>query len=264
MPERPEPFAEPEADAPNDPKSTAEVRRPKQSIFQDPAVRVMAWVAALIVLLCAAGVVSMLYYGMLDRNPVPRTMVERNVLVAEQAYSTGPVTGQEVLDYVTALSAAGRYKTAQEVIDRTINKVDEPGGEITFAQAGLSLARKNYAGAIKDAGEAQEAIKAGYDAKIKKGGALAATARVSSFYAGADLIKATAYERMGDSKRALESYDAYLKAVPTDVSVLVTRANLRIAVGDVAGAKTDFGAALKYVPDNQEALDGLKRIGADR
>jgi tetratricopeptide (TPR) repeat protein len=264
MPERPDPIAESEVDEPVNSEGSGEVRRPTRSMFQDPVVRAMAWVAASIVLLCLAGVVSMLYFGMLDRNPIPRTMVERNVLVAEQAYSAGPVTAQEVLDYVTALSAAGRYKTAQEVIDSTKGKVDQPGGEIAFAQAGLMLARKDYEDAITAAGEAQKAIKAGYDAKIKKGGALAATARISSFYAGADLIRATAYERMGDSKRALEFYDAYLKAVPTDVSALVTRANLRIAAGDVAGAKADFSAALRYVPDNQEALDGLKRIGADR
>jgi tetratricopeptide (TPR) repeat protein len=257
MPERPDPLAESEVDAPNDLESTGEVRRPKRSMFQDPVVRVMAWAAALIVLLCLAGVVSMLYFGMLDRNPIPRTMVERNVLVAEQAYSAGPVTAQEVLDYVTALSAAGRYETAQEVIDRTNSKVDQPGGEIIFAQAGLMLARKDMGAYSRYRGA--DAIRAGYDAKIKKG-ALAATARISSFYAGADLIKATACERMGDSKRALELYDAYLKAVPTDVSALVNRANLRIAAGDAAGAKADFSAALRYVPDNQEALDGLKRI----
>ena len=40
------------------------------------------------------------------------------------------------------------------------------------------------------------------------------------------------------------------------------RATAKMQVGDKKGAEADYRAALKYIPDYQPALDGLKQIGA--
>ena len=45
---------------------------------------------------------------------------------------------------------------------------------------------------------------------------------------------------------------------------LVTRASAKVQLGDKKGAAADYRAALKYIPDYQPALDGLKQIGAAR
>ena len=39
------------------------------------------------------------------------------------------------------------------------------------------------------------------------------------------------------------------------------RAQAKAKVGDKQGAANDYRAALKYIPDFQPALDGLKQIG---
>ena len=54
------------------------------------------------------------------------------------------------------------------------------------------------------------------------------------------------------------------KMQPTDSDVLVTRAAAKVKVGDKKGAAADYRAALKYIPDYQPALDGLKQIGASK
>lgn len=239
--------------------------RAKRSIFRDPVVRKLGWVSLGLVILYLAGVASLLFLGMLGRNVLPRTITERNVVVAKQAYDSGQPTAQEVLDYVSALVEAGRYSTAQSVIDSTIKTVNQrPNGEITFAQAGLLLAKGEYKNAITAATEAQKIMKSGYASQVRKGGAAGAAAALPAYYSGADLVMARSYERMGDSKQAVAHYDEYLKAAPTDSSVLVARANQRIKLGDTAGAKADFQTALKYIPNYPEALDGLKKMGADR
>ena len=83
-------------------------------------------------------------------------------------------------------------------------------------------------------------------------------------YATATLAKATALSQTNDFAGAVAAYGLYLKAHPTDSDILVMRAGAKIRLGDKTGAAADYRAALKYIPDYQPALDGLKQIGAPR
>ena len=81
-------------------------------------------------------------------------------------------------------------------------------------------------------------------------------------YQTAALAKAAALITTKDYAGAIKVYDIYLADQPVDSDVLVQRATAKIQVGDKKGAEADFRAALKYIPDYQPALDGLKQIGA--
>ncbi len=77
------------------------------------------------------------------------------------------------------------------------------------------------------------------------------------------LIKAESQVELGDTKAALKSLDEYIEGKPTAADVLVRRADLLAETGDKKGAERDYRAALKFIPDDEAALAGLEKIGAE-
>jgi hypothetical protein len=75
---------------------------------------------------------------------------------------------------------------------------------------------------------------------------------------------AKAYEGTGKFSDALKSYDEYLKNNAIDTDARIARANIKLKLGDTAGAQADFKATLTYIPGDQRAMDGLKKIGAGK
>ena len=57
-------------------------------------------------------------------------------------------------------------------------------------------------------------------------------------------------------------FDLYLNAHRTASDILIDRGNAKIQLKDKKGAEADFRAALKYVPYDEQAKAGLKKIGA--
>jgi beta-phosphoglucomutase-like phosphatase (HAD superfamily) len=60
-----------------------------------------------------------------------------------------------------------------------------------------------------------------------------------------------------------QTFDEYLEERPTAADILVRRGYLRIENGDTKGAEADFRSALKFLPNDPAALDGLKQIGVE-
>jgi len=75
-------------------------------------------------------------------------------------------------------------------------------------------------------------------------------------------LKADSYEGLGDWEKVIAELDSYLKEYPRASDILIDRGNAKIQMKDIAGAEKDFREALRFVPDDKEALDGLKKIGA--
>jgi Flp pilus assembly protein TadD len=53
----------------------------------------------------------------------------------------------------------------------------------------------------------------------------------------------------------------YIAKHASAADILVDRGNAKIGMGDKAGAEKDFREALRYVPYDEEAKAGLKKIG---
>ncbi len=68
---------------------------------------------------------------------------------------------------------------------------------------------------------------------------------------------------MGDSARAIEQYTTFLYYQPTAANIYVRRGDVKADAGDSAGAEADYREALRFVADDQAALAGLKKIGAE-
>lgn len=236
-------------------------RRP--SMFADPMVKLMVVVAFSLVVLYLAGILGAMLFAGLGSN-VPRTGAEKALDSAQSIVQAGDHSPKATADYVNALIDVNQFGKAQRVIDSAPDTaMTSPGGDVLVAQARLYLAQKDYKSAITAADKAMKSVQTQFKAALKKSGTTYAKAYgIDPGYWSALLIKGMAQQTAGDSKAAVASYDEYLKGNPMDSSVLVRRGQVKVDLKDTAGARADFQAALKYVPDDPTANAELKKIGA--
>jgi len=71
------------------------------------------------------------------------------------------------------------------------------------------------------------------------------------------LAEGQVFSDAGQPKRALDVYDAALRATPDDQDLLYARALVLEQQGDAAAAERDLAAILQHAPDDAEALNAL-------
>ena len=221
-----------------------------------------------VILLFLAGVLSALMFGVFNISGAPRTAVERDLRIYGAQAQSGKATSHTVAQYVAVLVRAGELSKAQTTLDQAFASIKADRSYLFAEQAQLYNTQSRYADAVKAADKAMSEAN-GELAAIKKKNlankrAENAGAVLPDSYATAALAKATALISLKNVKDAIKAYDAYLVASPTDADVLVARAEAKTTIGDKAGAASDYRAALKFIPDYQAALDGLKKIGASK
>lgn len=233
------------------------------SMFNDPVVQTMVWIALGLVILFLATIVSALFTGVMGTS-TPRTYPERQVAFAESAIEGGDHSPTAYANYVGALGDIGQFSKAQNVLDTLPTSArGTTNADVEVAQARLYLAEKKYAAVVPAADKAMKIIKTKYDADLKKAGTNFAKAYgLNANYYDAALIKGLAQQASGDARAAVASFDLYLGKNPMESNVLVNRAEAKLKLNDIPGARADYKAALRYVPDLPRALDGLKKIGA--
>lgn len=238
------------------------VKRPV-SMLEDPVVRIMAYVAAGLLILYLAGIVGALVTGVIQ-SPAPRTAAERALYAAESVVKGGDHSSLAIANYVNGLTGVGQYGLAQDTINTAPKSaLGSATGDIETAQCRLYLAEKEYKKAITAADAAMKIIKDQWDvAAAKPLPNVAANQGLPDNYYESMLIKGAAQQGDGDANGAIATFTQYLQHDPQASDVLVQRATSKLAIKDTAGAKADFQEALKFQPDNQVALDGLKTIGA--
>lgn len=233
--------------------------------FRDPVVRWMARIALVLVIAFLALVVGVLATGVISPS-APRTLAEKEVAVTAAAVTRGSTDPEEWGDYIAALISTGQYTRARGVIRDGRAIIDDSAtAEFGLAEARLLSARGDHAEAIEVADAAMQQIRDVHDAVLAEGGQAARQARLSGLdpnYWALVLIKAYAFRQLAEWGSAIEQFDAYLDNSPTAADILIDRGLARFESGDKAGAEEDLRAALRFVPDNEEALDGLERIGA--
>ncbi len=150
-----------ETPAPSAPK------RRKTSMFDDPVVRIMAWIALGLVVLFLSGILGALMFGLVG-NKAPRTAVERRVDELQNLLVTNPKDPDIHAKYILVLVSAGRYGEAETAIKKAFKVVDQTAGaDITIAQAKLFVAKKDYKAALAKVAEAKKIIQKNYDAEMK-------------------------------------------------------------------------------------------------
>ena len=260
----PEPH-EPEEDG------TAHTRgSPRASMFQDRVVRGMAGLAALLLVLFLVTVLSALLTGVISPSgpTSPRTLAEKQVAVAGAAVEHGSTDPAVWGGYIAALISSGQHTRARGVISdaRASMSVDDSAtAEFTLAEARLLAAQGDHSGAIEIADAGMEQLNTAYDAIVAAGGDAAITAQADGIhpnYYTMALLKAYSFSELEEWDEAVAAFDTYMEWAPTAADVLIDRGWARLEAGDLSGAEEDFRAALRFLPDSAEALEGLEEIGA--
>jgi len=244
--------------------ATATVRR-KRSMFGDPLVKGMAIGAGVLVMLYLITVVSALLTGVVGSDQ-PRTRLERDIKIFEQETVAQPKNALVWATFIRALIADKEYRRAQDTIDKAMKVADQSRSQaITTTQAELYFAQGDYDQAIKLIDKTRKQMKDRYEVQKKKKGTPEYLGEsINDNYWGMLLVKAEALVELGKKKEALKPLDEYIAANVGASDVLIRRGQLRVELGDKKGAEADFREALKFIPDDQQALDGLKQIGATR
>ena len=240
--------------------------RPKnRSMMADPVVRALVFVALGLVVLYLVTIVSALVQGIFT-PAAPRTALEKNLDYYSQITMQQPRDTSLWHGYIEALIQDGQYDKAQTIIDQATKAIDQKSTQdILAGQVELYFATKNYDKAISTADLVRKNLRAYYDAAKKKQGSPEQLGQeISDNYGGVLLIKAEALIKLNRLKEAEAAFTEYMKGDPSAADVQIRRGVLRLQMGDKAGAKSDFEAALKFLPGDPTATAGLKQIGASK
>lgn len=250
--------------APGIGEEAGELRKP--GLLADPVVRTLTFVSLGILALWLSGIASALIFGLLSPTPqAPRTAVERALRVYEQQIRDGATDPELWANYIGTLTSVGQYNQAQRAIDRALESAQGKRSPILLRQALLHFERGRFEEAIEVADETMAEAEREQDAENQALQArnIQPVAELPVAYSRAMLLKADSYTATGDRDSAIAIYDEYLEDNPTAANIFVLRGDLRAQKGDTAGAEEDYRAALQFIPDYEDALAGLERIGVD-
>ena len=234
----------------------------------DPVVRWLMIAIFAVVILTLAGILSALAFGLFNTTGAPRTEVERDLDYYTAQVKSGKADSQTYAKYVDTLVSAGQLSKARQALDQALLIAKTDRSYLFAERAQLQFIDKQYQASVTSANqamaEAEKELKAFMANNVTNNRRADAGATLPLSYSTAALTKANALVALHDYKGAVQAFDVYLKVSPTDSDILVLRAQAKAQAGDKTGAAADYRAALKYIPDYQPALDGLKQIGASK
>ncbi len=202
------------------------------------------WITAAVIVLILAilGVGAALVYSVFNREDVPLTLAQRDVVFYQDQAAKKPQDIQAHISLSNALLAAGRYQEA-----------------INEAEKAITLKPKNLGG---------------YYAKASALAASGATALAMAEYdkvlkllpsdGEALFRKALLQAKSGDLAAATKVMELSVKAQPTSSDAHFELGRLYEQQGAKGKAIDQYRESLKYVPDYAPALEALKRLGADK
>ena len=263
-----EPLAN-DAPAEGEPQATpaAAPAPPKAGMLRDPVVRWMTYVAIGLVILFLMTVVGALVTGVLTPSDErgPRTASERELMLATAKLKAAGSKGEAWAPYITALVANGDFGKARVALGRARASADLTATpQLDLAEARLLRAQKRYPQTIAAADKSMKGFLAQQAARKKASSETSAADEpvlLPENYYNAALVKAYACVALDRWKDAVAMFDLYLLRNPTASDILIDRGNAKAAMKDNSGAEKDFREALRFGPNNTEALTGLKRIG---
>ena len=69
------------------------------------------------------------------------------------------------------------------------------------------------------------------------------------------------YANKGDYQRAIAEFDQAIKLAPDDADLYVARGAANEELGNQAAARADYSKALEIDAGNEDAMEGLSRLG---
>lgn len=234
----------------------------KGAVFSD---RIVALLIVLIGLAVIGGLLTLIFAflsGVISINDTPQTYKEFTVSSARSRLDAVDdlEKPQAWAEYIMALVDVGQMSdakaqlTAFEAADLDMTRTQAA----KFARAYIMEFDNQPDEAVKLYRELSDDLMKAYDEMYAKGGDknwATAYGIPNNYYLAHLRISGIAMQKE-DWETAIEAMGVYLEGNPTHAGILIDRGNAKLEMGDKEGALEDFNAALKFLPDNREALEG--------
>lgn len=228
----------------------------------DPVVTLLLTVAlALIAVLLATGTLVFVYLNTL--NEAPRTSIERDLAVWETAVKERPADVNSWANLAYAYAEAGRIDDALETIARAEKVTGR--SQFVIVEADVLRLGGRFAEAVRAYGEAEKAVldlqRQAEIEREKVGVKLPADdASLARVYYG----RALARQELGDVKNAIADIEKAVELQPRSATMWVSLGDLYTRSEETSEAEAAYRTALKFVPDDSGALEGLERLEGGR
>lgn len=235
------------------------IRRP------DPVSRALGFAILFVLITALTGILYFVLTGVID-PPAPRTAVETQALLLEQAVKTSPKSGSAWSDYIKTVTQMGDYNRASGLVKRARASVSgDQRIVVDLAALNLLMFEKEYKAADKladDILEQDKADRARALAELASKGVFMKPTEVGVDVAvQARLGKARVSAKLGHWDVAVKMLTEALDFSPNNSDLYALRGQARFELKQDAQAAKDFKTALKYDPQNKLALQGLKKAG---
>lgn len=226
----------------------------------DPLTKRLVIVSAVLVVAIIATTGAIVYFASVG-SKTPRTAVERDAMVALGQVQKTPKDPNAWMTLASADIEAGKYDDAAAAIkglsaltNRSVVLILK--GDLATAQGDISGARGFYTQAVAQA-------KKDHEADIGK----AAQSGVNPSSVGQSRPEEEAYIALGRLDLRVKDYEAAIKHLqgalaidPNAADALTMLGDAQTGAGQKDAARKSYTSALKFVPDYQPALDGLKQL----
>lgn len=232
----------------------------------DHVVKILRWGIVFIVLCLVSLALYAVTAGVVS-PPAPRTQAESVLMRAQAAVDANEKDGLAWAQLARAQYLMGKKDDAYETIARarTVVEADErPILWVNNQELEMVISDGNNERALEMA-----------EAFIKTDAQIRVDERAAELSQGIDqsleaqttenqtsielfLLQAQAETNLGRFDEAVEAYDNALLMAPMASDILVLRGSVKLSAGDIPGAKEDFQAALRYMPDLESAKAGLR------
>lgn len=256
------PTATPSAPAP---QTTKRRRKKGPSMWKDPVVATLGVIIGAIIIGTLAFVVIGLSRGVLASSS-PKNAQEAALSRAKSDLAGNSDVPSLYSDYILQLIANKQYSLAEQKIAEGKKKFagkDEYDQYMLTDEANLLASQKKTEEAIAKCLEAKAAITKEYK-RLMASSEMPNKAKAYGYsdnYYTLELWLGALYKESKQYDKGIEELKAYLKAKPNESGVYIDLGNLQVLAGDKDAARKSYKKALKYVPNNQEAIDALKKIG---
>lgn len=232
----------------------------------DRVTRWLLWIVAGAVLMVVALIVYASVTGVFDTNKTPRTAQEAALATTADAIRKDPTNGAAYAERADALYQLGKKAEAIAVLNQGEQAVGnkEPALMIVLRSHTQMLNLDNKFAEAEVVG--LRGMKASDDYLGFTGEALAKKGinvdqnLNKTLSVDMALQLAQAYLGEGKWQNAIDLYSYCLRLDPLAADVFTMRGWAEIKAGQKAHAKSDFQSALQYVPDDGDALNGMKAL----
>lgn len=238
-------------------------QHPDFAIVADPLTRTLRLVASGLLIVVLVSVLAFVIY--LKGLGAPRTAAERDIARYRAAVEQQPAQVQNHIDLAYAYALGERFQEALDTIDRAEQMTEDPRADVRLAHADILRAAERHDEAIPLYDEAVRLAQDEHAAATEE----RAKSRIFTPIPNEMLARALhgrgiAEWESGQQDAAIEDLAGAIEITPNDASMLVTLGGFQAESGDTSAAVASYRAALQFVPDYAEALEGLRELEEGR